>query len=358
MLLVESVAFAPFVFAGAVLVDIYIAGVQRSIYVIVASELLLAGVYVNLALIVRKKIKSRLSQLTLADVGGLLIIIPIGAMFSSLTYSTVLYISEAFPLHDLFIVIYRFMLGDILGIITIIPAIILIFMTLSILTVLTTIYREESAKGATYYVTMKILAASRIVLCPDAMFKLNCLEFSYKEYNPNHRRDQLYFLTHKYYLSKKFTWRQRVRAAMDHQEYEIQNYDFEYARCVYRSGGLLLWQWSVDGLRFTIVLVATEDNRHEGDLSVILYVNNTRLCRMSFCYINPDIFGLSSDMTMLISRNQTDRTPARALFDRCFRQNTPQFFCLAAVCGIAVSNEFKALLAIKHDFANSLRRNL
>jgi uncharacterized protein VirK/YbjX len=54
-------------------------------------------------------------------------------------------------------------------------------------------------------------------------------------------------------------------------------------------------------------------------------------------------------MTILISRNQTDRTPARAWFDQCFKQNTPQFFCLAAVCGIAVSNELKALLAIKHD---------
>jgi hypothetical protein len=70
---------------------------------------------------------------------------------------------------------------------------------------------------------------------------------------------------------------------------------------------------------------------------------------MSFCYLNADIFGLSSGMTMLISRNQTDRTPARALFDRCFKQNAPQLFCLAAICGIAASNEFKGLLAIKHD---------
>jgi len=70
---------------------------------------------------------------------------------------------------------------------------------------------------------------------------------------------------------------------------------------------------------------------------------------MSFSYLNGAIFGLSSGMTMLISRNQTDRTPARTLFDRGFKQNTPQLFCLAAVCGIAVSNEFKAVLAIKHD---------
>jgi len=164
-----------------------------------------------------------------------------------------------------------------------------------------------------------------------------------------HKHDPLYFLNHKYYLSKKFTLRQRVQAAMAHQSHESQNYDCEFARRVYRSDGVLLWQWSVDRHMFKIVLAATEDNRHEGDLSVILSVDNTRLCRMSFCYLNADIFGLSSGMTMLISRNQTDRTPARALFDRCFKQNAPQFFCLAAICGIAASNEFKGLLAIKHD---------
>ena len=111
----------------------------------------------------------------------------------------------------------------------------------------------------------------------------------------------------------------------------------------------MLWKRSVGALHFAIVLVATDDNRHEGDLSVILSVNNTRLCRMSFCYINANVFGLPPYMTMLISRNQTDRTHDRGLFNRCFKQCTPQSFCLSAVCGIATSNEFKTVLAISHD---------
>ncbi len=136
---------------------------------------------------------------------------------------------------------------------------------------------------------------------------------------------------------------------MNHHEYELKSYGSEYARQVYRSDGVLLWQRSFDDLRFTIVLIATEDNRHEGDLSVILSVNGIRLCRMSFCYLNAGNFGLSPYMTMLISRNQTDRTSFRDLFDRCFKQNTPQLFCLSAVCGIAMTNEFKTVFAIKHD---------
>ena len=54
-------------------------------------------------------------------------------------------------------------------------------------------------------------------------------------------------------------------------------------------------------------------------------------------------------MTMLISRNQTDPTSFRQLFDQCFKQNTPQLFCLSAVCGIALTNEFRTMFAIKHD---------
>ena len=56
-LLIESVAFAPFVFLGAVLTDTFIAGVHHSIYVTVAAELSLTIVYVALASILRYKLK-------------------------------------------------------------------------------------------------------------------------------------------------------------------------------------------------------------------------------------------------------------------------------------------------------------
>src|SRR5208282_5025369 len=150
-------------------------------------------------------------------------------------------------------------------------------------------------------------------------------------------------------MSKRFTLRQRVRCAINHHEHELESYTGEYARQVYRSDGILLWKRSVDDLHFTIVLIATDDNRHEGDLSVALSVNGVRLCRMSFCYLNANILGPSSYMTMLISRNQTDSTPFREKFDRCFKQNTPQLFCLSAICGIAMANDFKTVFAIKHD---------
>ena len=91
LLLTESVAFAPFVFVGAILVDMLIVGVQHSVSVVVTSEFLLALVYVSLAIVIREKLGLRLSQIGLPD-GAKLLVIPAGAAFAALAYCIVLYI--------------------------------------------------------------------------------------------------------------------------------------------------------------------------------------------------------------------------------------------------------------------------
>ena len=214
---------------------------------------------------------------------------------------------------------------------------------------LTIVYCEGRRELNNFYIAARLVAALRFLFFPKTLFQFYSMKLTNKLRNPAMAHDPLYFLVHTYYLSKRFTLRQRLQCAMDHHEYERMSYSYEYARRVYRTDGIMLWNRSVDNRNFTMVLIATDDNRYEGDLSVILSVDNIRLCRMSFCYLNANVFGLTSYMTMLISRNQTDRTPSRDLFNQCFKQNAPQFFCLAAVCGIAMTNEFETVLAIKHD---------
>ena len=216
---------------------------------------------------------------------------------------------------------------------------------------LTIVYREELAQAqATFYSPIfRCLAAARILLFPKTIAQFKSMKLMGKLKHPTRKHDPLYFLVHHYYISRQFTLRQRVDVAMEHHKYELQVYNCEYMRQVYRSNGIVLWERSFGDLHFTIVLIASLDNRHEGDLTVILYVNKVILCQMSFCYLKSDIFGLSPCMTMLISRNQTDRTSFRQSFDQCFKQNTPQLFCLSAVCGIALTNEFRTMFAIKHD---------
>src|ERR1700756_3932660 len=48
-LLLENAAFAPFVFVGAVLSDVFIAGVQHGFYLTVTAEFLLTITYIGLA---------------------------------------------------------------------------------------------------------------------------------------------------------------------------------------------------------------------------------------------------------------------------------------------------------------------
>jgi integral membrane sensor domain MASE1 len=92
-LLIESVAFAPFVFLGAVLTDTFVAGVHHSICVTVAAELLLTIVYVVLASILRYKLKFTVRQSRLPDVTKFLMFIPAGAVLSSLVYCVILYLA-------------------------------------------------------------------------------------------------------------------------------------------------------------------------------------------------------------------------------------------------------------------------
>ena len=113
--------------------------------------------------------------------------------------------------------------------------------------------------------------------------------------------------------------------------------------------GLVLWHRVVDGTRYTIALCATEDKRREGDLSVMCFVGETRVCRVAFAYVNTRLFGLRPGCTIFVTRSQADRNAELQRFCDTFKQNSPPYFCLAAVCGIAMANGMHAILMVKHD---------
>jgi uncharacterized protein VirK/YbjX len=164
------------------------------------------------------------------------------------------------------------------------------------------------------------------------------------------KRDTFFFLTHEYYLSRYFTLAQRIDCAIVHYRFEGQNCTPAYLRSVYQSRcGLTLWHRVVDGVRFAITLRATEDTRHEGDLSVCCLVNDVRVCRVSFSYVDRSIFGLPPEHTIFVTRNQTDQIPELKLFRDTFKQNSPPYFCVAAVSGIAMANGMGAIFMVKAD---------
>lgn len=152
------------------------------------------------------------------------------------------------------------------------------------------------------------------------------------------------------YLSRNLTLAQRIGCAITHYSFEGRNYGPIYHRSVHQSPrGLVLWHRLVDGTRYTIALRATEDTRREGDLSVLCFVNDTRVCRVCFSYVNGSLFGRGPGRTMFVTRSQTDRNSELQRFRDTFKQNSPPYFCLASVCGIAMANGMRDIFFIKHD---------
>jgi uncharacterized protein VirK/YbjX len=203
---------------------------------------------------------------------------------------------------------------------------------------------------ASWLAPFRLIAACRILVFPLKLKHLWSLNFMRPYFSNKKKRDTFFFLTHDYYLSRAFTSAQRVDCAINHYSFEGQNYGPTHHHSVYQSPrGLALWHRVVDGTSYSINLRATEDNRYEGDLSVLFFVNDTRVCRVSFSYVDGSLFGFQAGCTMFVTRNQTDRNPELQRFRDSFRQSSPHYFCLASVCGIAMANGMRAIYMVKDD---------
>ena len=121
-LLLESLAFAPFVFLAAVLVDLSITGVDRSIGVTLAAELCLTVAYVGLVFVLKNTLKFDIRQFRLPDVVAFLLLIPAGAALSAFIYCGVLYLGGGLSSDKVFVAMVHCWIGAALGIVTIIPA--------------------------------------------------------------------------------------------------------------------------------------------------------------------------------------------------------------------------------------------
>jgi two-component system, LuxR family, sensor kinase FixL len=121
-LLIENVAFAPFVFLAAVLVDLSIAGLHRSLGVTMAAELSLTMTYVGLAFVLKNTLKFDIRQFRLPDVVAFLLLVPVGAALSAFIYCGVLYLGGGLSSDKVFVAMIHCWIGEALGIVTVIPA--------------------------------------------------------------------------------------------------------------------------------------------------------------------------------------------------------------------------------------------
>jgi uncharacterized protein VirK/YbjX len=203
-----------------------------------------------------------------------------------------------------------------------------------------------------------IMRSLRVLLFRRAHVELLAMDV-YRNYVTQAHDDVFHHLSHRNYLARELSLRQRVRCVLTHYRFEDAMFDAAYKHAVYRDGGLVLWQHEADGSKVEVRLGMAQRLNAEGDLTLTLLANGRRMHRLSFSWVDERFAGLAgfgaAGILPFIARNQghrADETDAVDAFRRAFPPNsplvaTPGFFCYAALQGIAQALGMDRLVAVK-----------
>ncbi len=210
--------------------------------------------------------------------------------------------------------------------------------------------RQYAAEGFISAALMFAAAAS-VMIFSRRHRELLGLEIIKKYIDVVQDADVLFHLSHRHYLSNTFTHRERIECALAHYRFEGERYDSRYKDAVYRDGGVMLWSRIVEGVNYRLKLRATTDLRHEGGISIVLCADRVVLSEMSYAWVPAKVLGVSGGTLAFITRNQSLRRDSIALlrFRKDFPQNSPSYFCFAALHGIAQANGHGRIAAIRYD---------
>jgi uncharacterized protein VirK/YbjX len=162
--------------------------------------------------------------------------------------------------------------------------------------------------------------------------------------------DPFHHLSHRGYLVQGLSSSQRVQCVLSHYRFEETTFDAAYKAAVYADGGLTLWEHSVGEHAFLIRLEMASRMNAEGDLTLALVADGKVLHRLSFSWIDGAIAGVPAPLVPFVARNQgrwTDSGEAFEAFEACFPNNSPSFFCFAAMQGLAHAVGMEQVLAVK-----------
>jgi uncharacterized protein VirK/YbjX len=162
--------------------------------------------------------------------------------------------------------------------------------------------------------------------------------------------DLFHHLSHRDYLMKGLSARRRVQAVLSHYRFEETTFNDAYKAAVYGQRYLPLWQHEAEGSRFTIQLEMASRSNAEGDLTVALTADGKCLHRLSFSWLEGRMVGVDAPVVPFIARNQgrwIDSGAAFEAFERIFPNNSPSFFCFAAMQGIAQAVGIDKVVAIR-----------
>lgn len=177
----------------------------------------------------------------------------------------------------------------------------------------------------------------------------------------------LFHVRHRYYLCRGFDLSTRIASALSHYRFENHHHSEAYIDSVYGGDGIVMWSIMLHGNHYEIRLRESKMDRQEGGTSIVMLIDGICLNEFSYAWVNAASINAGTGVIPFITRNQSIRYKASELhlFRSHFPQQSPHYFCLAAMQGIAIAHGFSKLAAIKCEsqiaytlqYANSFRNS-
>ncbi|OON62195.1 hypothetical protein B0920_01525 [Massilia sp. KIM] len=152
------------------------------------------------------------------------------------------------------------------------------------------------------------------------------------------------------YLVRGLSTRERVQFVLSHYRFEDARFNAAYKEAVYGGAGLALWQHDTEEHSFVLRLEMAPRHDAEGDLTISLLADGHYLHRLSYTWVDGELAGVELPTVPFITRNQgrwADSGPAFEAFDAVFPNNSPSFFCFAAMQGVAQALGMDRVVAIR-----------
>jgi uncharacterized protein VirK/YbjX len=197
-----------------------------------------------------------------------------------------------------------------------------------------------------------VLRSSRVLLYRSEHARL-CRSDIYRGYvadAPATGGDVFHHLSHRYYLAKGLSLRQRVDFLLSHYGFDDRYFNAAYKAGIYRGKGLALWQRRVGEVQFDITLTMGSRTAAEGDLVLALFVDGQRLHSMNFSWMADPQGGAAAGVLPFVARNQgrwRKDTETLQKFEDSFPNNSPKFFCFAAMRGVAEAVGARQIQGVK-----------
>jgi uncharacterized protein VirK/YbjX len=198
----------------------------------------------------------------------------------------------------------------------------------------------------------RIVRSLRVLFYLSDHKKLLRLDVVRKHLVSEWNTDLFHHLSRRGYLIEDLSMRKRIDYVYLHYWFEEHAFDQRYKTRLYsKEGGLPLWEREMDCKRFSITLTTTPWwAAPEGELSISLLVDGKTVHYMSFNWIDGGIAGLSQPIVPFIGCNQGASLKVQqemAVFNQAFPNNSPRFFCFAAIQGVAKAIGSTHVVAVK-----------